>query len=69
VLLAEERRLSGLRTELSSKAEIAAQTLAAKERQVEERLTTAAGNNEVLSIIDMQTHVVVGDLHSSADSV
>jgi hypothetical protein len=44
-LLAEERRLSGLRTELSRKAEIAAQTLAAKERQVDERLRAAAGNS------------------------
>jgi hypothetical protein len=42
-LLAEERRLSGLRTEASRRAELAEQQLAAKERQVEERLQAAAG--------------------------
>jgi hypothetical protein len=42
-LLAEERRLSGLRTELTRKAELAEQTLSAQARQVEEKLAAAAG--------------------------
>lgn len=43
VLLAQERRLSGLRTELTRKAESAEQTLSAKARLVEEKLSAAAG--------------------------
>ena len=46
-LLAEERRLSSARTEATRRAEIAEQQLAARERQLEERLRAAAGGGAI----------------------
>jgi hypothetical protein len=48
MLLAEERRLSGLRSEATRRVEIAEQALSAKDRQIEERVRAAAGADDAL---------------------
>jgi hypothetical protein len=50
MLLAEERRLSGLRSEATRRVEIAEQALSAKDRQVEERVRAAAGADDALRL-------------------
>lgn len=48
VLLAEERRLSGLRSEATRRVEVAEQALSAKNREIGERVRAATGADATL---------------------